>query len=83
MEKVLSILPEIPKMKLIALQNSSMEAKFANAQYNTFTGFLAAKVKEFQLEGKVIIKILYTGLCNTVTLLNIKRKQFLNNIIFN
>ena len=33
-------------MKLIALQNSSMEAQFANAQYIKFTGFLAAKVKE-------------------------------------
>ena len=55
MEKVPSILPEIPKMKLIALQNSSMEAQFANAQYNKFTGLLAAKVKEFHLEGKVIL----------------------------
>ena len=45
---------EIPKMKLLELGKTSLEAQFANAQYNNFTGLLAAKVKTYHLEGKVI-----------------------------
>ena len=46
---------EISKMTLIGLAKSSLEAQFANTQYNTFTGFLAGKVNMFHHEGKVII----------------------------
>ena len=39
---------------LLELGKTSLEAQFANAQYNNFTGLIAAKVKTYHLEGKVI-----------------------------
>ena len=50
-----SVEQEISKMTLIGLAKSSLEAQFANTQYNKFTGFLAGKVTMFHHEGKVIL----------------------------
>ena len=43
---------EIPKMKLLELGKTGLGAQLANAQYNNFTGLLAAKVKTYHLNCK-------------------------------
>ena len=44
---------ELSKTNLLKLQNDSMEAQFVNTQLNAFTSVIAAKVNEFQHQGKV------------------------------